>query len=480
MGWFFAGIAYCGFLSILSFNDGIYGWGIGLVILSVILMLEPLYRYNLMPPKFRKWYESFSFVKFYSRHSGLEAQSASFSLFEYMETLLFVVIMIYYLVSKRFAHLLYSRPIPSFFILIFIIVVFRFCLKIIIACCLTCLYFIRKEKWFGKVLRTSANILFSFMRTIQLVPYFVPDTSKTLYFLNFVCQLIVLCSAILAATQMPNGSLLGPFSLFFMIAAFSGVNILFSRSSGERAAYETELLNARDTQKGLMPSGDPVIENYDISGMSLPATEVGGDYYDYIWLDEKQSKLGIAIADVSGKAMKAAMTAVMTSGMIYQETENSQSPKIILQKINRPMYLKTQKQMFTALSFAVIDLPSRSFTLSNAGQMHPMLRRGTEVRFLKVPGVRLPLGIMEEVHYSELEEQLNQGDIVFFYTDGIPEAMNKEKELFGFERMEQFVRTLSVDSTAKDITTQLFTAVQQHVGDAPQHDDMTVVVVKVQ
>ncbi|MCX6137761.1 MAG: PP2C family protein-serine/threonine phosphatase [Ignavibacteriales bacterium] len=258
------------------------------------------------------------------------------------------------------------------------------------------------------------------------------------------------------------------------------MNILFSRSSGERAAYETELLNARDTQKGLMPSGDPVIENYDISGMSLPATEVGGDYYDYIWLDEKQSKLGIAIADVSGKAMKAAMTAVMTSGMIYQETENSQSPKIILQKINRPMYLKTQKQMFTALSFAVIDLPSRSFTLSNAGQMHPMLRRGTEVRFLKVPGVRLPLGIMEEVHYSELEEQLNQGDIVFFYTDGIPEAMNKEKELFGFERMEQFVRTLSVDSTAKDITTQLFTAVQQHVGDAPQHDDMTVVVVKVQ
>jgi sigma-B regulation protein RsbU (phosphoserine phosphatase) len=175
--------------------------------------------------------------------------------------------------------------------------------------------------------------------------------------------------------------------------------------------------------------------------------------------------------------MKAAITAVMGSGMIYRETGSNQSPKDILKKINKPMYLKMDKRMFTAMSFAVIDTITKRLIFSNAGQMNPILKRNGGLRYLKVKGVRLPLGVQEEVKYGEATESLKSGDTIVFYTDGLTETMNVKNELFGFERLEERMKELA-NETSKQIVEELFKAAEGFANGAKQHDDMTVVVVK--
>jgi serine phosphatase RsbU (regulator of sigma subunit) len=253
---------------------------------------------------------------------------------------------------------------------------------------------------------------------------------------------------------------------------------LFKIAYSEKQRVEGELRVARTMQAGLMPASDPVVEGFDISGLSKPSEEVGGDYFDYLWMNEEKTKLGIAIADVSGKAMKAAITAVMTSGMIYREIGSNQSPKEILKRINTPMFLKTQKNTFTAMSIAVIDTKAKTLTLSNAGQTHPILKRGETTRFLKVEGTHYPLGIIEEVEYQELRVPLQSGDLIVFYTDGIAEATNTNKELFGFDRLEQKVKQITSE-TARETIQAIVGEAEKFAGSAKQHDDMTVVAVRV-
>ena len=247
----------------------------------------------------------------------------------------------------------------------------------------------------------------------------------------------------------------------------------------EKKRIVEELKAAHDMQMGLMPTEDPKITGFDISGLCNPADEVGGDFFDYVWLDEKRTRLGIAIGDVSGKAMKAAITAVLTSGMVYREASMSETPKSILRKINKPIYLKTDRRMFTAMTFAIIDIRRKMLTFSNAGQMQPLLRRNGTIQPLKVRGVRVPLGMMEEADYQEVSLKLRSNDLLLFYTDGVVEAMNEKKEMFGFERLESIVKDTSNNQSAKGIVQDVVGQVQQFTAGVAQHDDMTLVVVKV-
>jgi serine phosphatase RsbU (regulator of sigma subunit) len=247
----------------------------------------------------------------------------------------------------------------------------------------------------------------------------------------------------------------------------------------EKERIVQELKSAHDMQMGLLPSEDPKIPGYEISGICKPADEVGGDFFDYVWLDERKTRLGIAIGDVSGKAMKAAITAVLTSGMVYREVGTNETPKSILRKINRPMYLKTERRMFTAMMFAVIDVRKRKLTFSNAGQMQPMLKRRGTIQLLNVDGVRLPLGMMEDVDYHEVSMPLRPKDVVVFCTDGIPEAMNAKNEMFGFERLEEVVKESPGSLTAKQIAAKIADKVTEFTGSTKQNDDMTVVVLKI-
>ena len=253
---------------------------------------------------------------------------------------------------------------------------------------------------------------------------------------------------------------------------------LFKLVYVEKQQAEIELKTAHDLQMSLIPADDPEVPGFEISGACLPANEVGGDFFDYLWLDRAKKKLGIVIADVSGKAMKAAITAVMTSGMIYQETSSNGSPKNILRKINRPMYTKLDSRMFTALSFATIDVKRKELRFSNAGQTYPVLKRGKELMALEVKGARLPLGVKEDVPYGEMVVKLRKRDTVVFYTDGIPEAKNDKDEFYGFERFKALVGALD-GLPAKELRDRILDDVKSFTGAFPQYDDMTVVIVKV-
>lgn len=243
---------------------------------------------------------------------------------------------------------------------------------------------------------------------------------------------------------------------------------------------KAELQTARDAQMSIMPQADPDTAGFDISGTCVPASEVGGDFFDYIWMAEDKSKLGIAIGDVSGKAMKSAMTAVLTSGMIYAKADESSSVCEIMRRVNRPLFLKTERKVFTALCLASLDLAKKEITFTNAGLNDPLLKSAGAVEGLKGTGIKLPLGIRMNCLYQEKTRKLNPGEVIVFFTDGITEAKNPGGVFYGLPTLEKRLEKIDTATlTAKEIKDDIIAAVMKYSHGAPQHDDMTVVVIKV-
>ena len=149
---------------------------------------------------------------------------------------------------------------------------------------------------------------------------------------------------------------------------------------------KVELQTAHDAQLSIMPLSDPENDNLEISGTCLPAFEVGGDFFDYFWLDKNKSKYGVVIGDVSGKAMKAAITAIMTSGMIISESKENHNISKILRNVNESILSKIEKKMFISLCICSIDVNHKTLSLANAGMTKPILVTNGTVRFLDSEG----------------------------------------------------------------------------------------------
>ena len=246
----------------------------------------------------------------------------------------------------------------------------------------------------------------------------------------------------------------------------------------ERERLRGELETAREMQLQVMPSADPVMRGMDVAGVCLPATEVGGDYFDYMWLDDDERRLCITMADVSGKGLKAAMAAVMVSGMLHVTTPTAGNPAEVLSLINNPLRHKVDARMFVAMQLAVMDTKRRTVTLANAGQMPPLLLRDGAVCPLTTDGPRFPLGATENVAYEARTVDLQAGDTLLLYTDGVNEAMNADRELFGDERLEALLQR-TAGQPAAAVVTAIREAVRSFAGDQSQHDDVTMVVVRV-
>ncbi|HSG27233.1 MAG TPA: SpoIIE family protein phosphatase, partial [Candidatus Krumholzibacterium sp.] len=183
-----------------------------------------------------------------------------------------------------------------------------------------------------------------------------------------------------------------------------------------------ELKAAHNAQMSIMPHSDPVVDGFDISGVCIPAYEVGGDFYDYIWMDEQHRRFGVAVGDVSGKAMKAAMIAVMSSGMISSRASRMSSIEAMMNDLNLPIHSKTDPNMYTALLLAAFDLEEKEMVFVNAGFSDPILKSNGNVGLVKNAGSRIPLGLLEETTYTERKIKLYAGDLLVFYSDGIPDA----------------------------------------------------------
>ena len=247
----------------------------------------------------------------------------------------------------------------------------------------------------------------------------------------------------------------------------------------ERERLRGELETAREMQMGIMPSKAPNIQGIDIAGICLPATEVGGDYFDYFPKNGNHHELGFTVADVSGKGMKAAMTAVMVSGMLHAVAARGFKTDEMLTLINVPLFQKSDRRMFTALLFGILNMKKMQFTFTNAGQLPPLLLRGGTITELNAEGPRLPVGITKQVGYTNESIQLKPGDRLLIYTDGINEAMNQNREQFGDTRLRDAFSETEEIQTAEEAIAHIQSKVNEFAGSEPQHDDLTMVYIKI-
>ncbi len=270
------------------------------------------------------------------------------------------------------------------------------------------------------------------------------------------------------------------FLILMALAAILAV-LLWYRRSARTVTMRTMIQTAHDTQMSIMPESDPRARNFDISAICLPTYEVSGDFYDYLWMDEQRSELAILLGDVSGKGMKAAMNALMTNGMIYSELTMNSSLKAVMELVNIPVYRKTDRNTFTAMCLLTLNEQSRTLTFVNAGLNEPVLisaRNGNDITLLKSNGSRLPLGALPENDYAETTVSLNSGDVLLFFTDGIIEAKNS-RGFYGYEGLKSCLRDLDLNRPADDIRDAVVRDVERFVGAHDQHDDITLIVIKV-
>jgi len=265
-----------------------------------------------------------------------------------------------------------------------------------------------------------------------------------------------------------------------VLAAVNLVIWVVSLERGEKETLQTELKLAHDVQTSLMPKQQPSLEGFDIAGTSLPAKEVGGDHFDYSLPCNDRKMFGISIFDVSGKGMEAAMSAVFTSGAFSSEVTKSSSPAQILTQLNRAVYTHSKRGHFVAFLLAIVDVQAKTLAFANAGQMKPLLLSDAKATWLDSAGVTFPLGMKSDTVYEERTLHLSSGDLLLMLTDGFTEAMTPGEDMYGTERLERLVMQPAFPrQDAGAIVSRITGEIRTFMGSAAQHDDMTMVAVRV-
>ena len=246
----------------------------------------------------------------------------------------------------------------------------------------------------------------------------------------------------------------------------------------EKERMEEELSIARDLQTSMLPAECPKVKGFDIAAYSISAREVGGDFYDFIEMGE--DKVGLVIADVTGKSVSGALVMSASRSVLRMLAEEDLSVGETMVRANRRTKKDIKSGMFVALLYAVLDAGANTMRLCSAGQTQPVyLSAETSSAILvETEGDTFPLGILEDAEYRETKLPLEKGDTVVFYTDGIVEAMNGENELFGFERLQGVIQE-TASLPAEEVLKLIMNKVKAFVGTAAQHDDITVIVVRV-
>ena len=242
-----------------------------------------------------------------------------------------------------------------------------------------------------------------------------------------------------------------------------------SRVSQERT--DSELRIAQNIQSEMLPSQDISRPDIDVSGKQITALEVGGDLYDYFIRDEK---LYFCIGDVSGKGVPSSLVMAVVHSFFRSQAQRESNPANIMQVINETACEGNETNMFVTLFIGVLDLPTGRLRYCNAGHDAPLLI-GDDVKPLPVKA-NLPVGLFEDFKYSQQLEQLNDGTTLFLYTDGLTEANNPERKLFGLPRIIEVAQSCmrcGVIMPAQ-VMDSMLEAVHQFENNASQSDDLTM------
>lgn len=244
--------------------------------------------------------------------------------------------------------------------------------------------------------------------------------------------------------------------------------------TAEKERIGAELNVAKRIQEAVLPRIFPPFperEEFDLYASMDPAKEVGGDFYDFFLIDEDH--LGLAIADVSGKGVPAALFMMISKTLIKNQTAITLSPKSILESVNNTLCENNEAEMFVTVWLGILEISTGIMTCANAGHEYPAIKRADGAFELFKDPHGMVCAAMEGMRYKEYELQFAPGDILFVYTDGVPEATDNKEELFGTDRMLDTLNHLE-RYNPDDILKGVRRSVDQFVGDAPQFDDLTM------
>lgn len=289
---------------------------------------------------------------------------------------------------------------------------------------------------------------------------------------------------VLALAQGPAGSPFsqGDFVVFKSISeqsAFALYNAIIYSMANEKKRLDHDLEIARDIQRILLPSEAPAINGFQISGLNVPARQVSGDYFDYIRVDEE--RLGVAIADVSGKGVPASLIMAICRSVLRAEAARNPSPADVLRKVNRQLYPDIKEDMFISMAYLILNHQSDGVTLARAGHDAPLLykQQSQTVAPLKPPGmvVGIDSGNVFDRLTTDFAVPLERDDCLVLYTDGVTETLNAEGDEFGLERMRQSVRA-SATNGAQAVVRKIIEDVRDFTGSVPQNDDITLIAIR--
>jgi serine phosphatase RsbU (regulator of sigma subunit) len=263
------------------------------------------------------------------------------------------------------------------------------------------------------------------------------------------------------------------------LASQAGValqNARMHQESLKQQRLQRDLLLAEQIQKSFLPQQLPSVEGVEFVTEYRPAYSVGGDFYDLFWLDHE--RVGVFIGDVSGKGISAALLMARISSDLRLAALAEPSPALALARVNQAVLERKQHDIFVTGIYLTLDVHKKSVTLANAGHLPPFVRHHARGKIDRVEGGSgTAIGIFDEAIYEQHSFTLAPGDALVLCTDGVLEATDERGEQFGFERLEQSVG--GGLSRPRDLAKRLQLDLREHVGDAAQSDDITLIVLGV-
>jgi sigma-B regulation protein RsbU (phosphoserine phosphatase) len=291
----------------------------------------------------------------------------------------------------------------------------------------------------------------------------------------------------LGVLALANGPMGKPFSesdfaVFKAIAeqsAFALYNAVVYSQIDEKKRIDLDLQIAQDIQRILLPTTAPDIGGFEIDGVNMPARQMSGDYYGYIRIDDRRT--GAAIADVSGKGVAASLIMAMCRSVLISQAPGNLSAADVLHRVNRQLFPDIKEDMFISMAYVILDSDSDRVTLCRAGHDAPLHYSAKEQTVTRInpPGMALGIdsgGVFDRIT-GDFSVTLAPDDCLILYTDGVTEALDSKGLEFGMQRMVQSIQASAAGGAAA-IRKRLTDDIVNFIGSYPQHDDITVIVIR--
>lgn len=259
-----------------------------------------------------------------------------------------------------------------------------------------------------------------------------------------------------------------------MTAALQSHMAELAAVSSEKAKVAAGLEIATRIQRGLLPRDFPSGGNFALYAAMEPAKEVGGDFYDFYFLDENH--LVVTMADVSGKGIPAALFMVVSRTLLKNSLLVTGDLAVAFRDTNERLVEGNEEDLFVTVFAGVLDISTGEFVYANAGHCPPLIKGADGIRTL--PKFKSPmLGIQSGLNFPVAGTQLAPGELLLLYTDGVTEAMDGDRKLFGNDRLEKVMAAATRDVSPRALVQALQEAIREYVGEAEQSDDITILAV---